>query len=234
MKKILIIMVLLLFLVGCKTQEQQDGAADAESKVVGPTNIDIYEVPQERQSGVVIKQKTLADWTDELTKKADKIESLEYSYDGVYDAHIYVKGNKMKQVFDPQRTEDRVQFYNAVYMDADEKTAVGYCEGESCDYDEKKVVVSLEYDDFVAETPVNVINSIIKGAVQGKQMFDNKEVVVIERGLENGMTETIWVWIYYGIPLKTEKSIGGQRISRTTYLGMIVNGVKENDVVRIE
>lgn len=244
MKRIIILAIILtIVLVGCKPTEDGTGATieNDEVVVIGPSDVEEYEArppstpetTEDEGETVVIEEKMLGEKLKALVAKSDKVKSMEYLYgENLEGSHVYVVGTKMKQVFGSKITENNMDYFDVVYLDTVAKTAKAYCEGLRCSVDEKDVAFDVDYDNYITETPLDAINSITYGTVKETQMFENRESAIVERELDDGTIERMWVWTYAGIPLKREFLVDGKRVKRIEYLGLNINDLEESDVTR--
>ena len=241
-KIILISVILMIVLVGCKQSEELGEFERQREEIIGPESVSEYEerapsVPEEGEGGeavIIEAAPVLGERLAAIVDKSDRVDSMEYSYaTSLYNSHFYVMGDKIKQVFTTKQKSTEYVSYDTVYSDASAKTIIAYCEGDECHDDELDIAVAVDYDDFVTETPLDVVNSMTYGSVKETQMLENKECAIVERELDDGTLERMWVWTYAGIPLKREfYDDDDVRINRISYLGLNINDLTESDVTR--
>ncbi len=232
MKNILIVIaVLSLVLSGCAGQEEGmdidasiDQPPEVKEKDEGTADVPDYDGGSESK---------LSEDIQKLVDKSEKVDSMEYGYqDKNYFTRVYFKGDKMKQdsfpMPDNYKADER---YDTAYIDLSENTVEVYCEEKSkCDIEKPDIEVS--YSSFVTETPFDVLEDIKGSAkISGTVMFDKKESNIVEYEDDSGKTVKVWVWDYRGIPLKYEIWKDDEKIKRVEFRNMVINQVKDEDVV---
>ena len=230
MKRLLILFLILsILLVGCAKVDKSVEENEVGSPT-GPSSV------KEESKGVdeISKPKiTISKELKDLIDKADSVKSLIYTYSHANQGmKVYVKDNKMKQVFVIRSgTYAAGTRYDTVYLDLDKKTVVAYCEEpDDCDEEEINTQISVDYDDFITETPFDVLESVKYGEITGTYRIDGKDTAIVETE-ENGYTKKVWIWTYKGIPVKYEIWDNSERIKRVDYENMIVNDVSNSDLV---
>ena len=231
MKKNILILILVLcfILTSCTVPEQP--VDEKEGAATGPSSV------KEESKGadeVTRPKVTISKELKELIDKANSVESLKYAYSSGNDyVVVYVRGNKMKQVFSlAGGTYEPGTRYDTVYLDTSKKTAAAYCEDiDDCDEDEIDKPLSVNYNDFITETPLDVINSITNGEIKEGTFIDKKETVIIETETNIGYDKKIWIWTYTSIPIRYELWKDNEKIKRVDYVNLIVNSVSYSDLV---
>lgn len=238
-KSILIVALILgVLLIGCKVAEEP--VEEGVEAVSGP-EVEIYEQISEKEPAPKKAEPELPPLSQELLDliaKAEGIGSIEYSY-GEYKPgeagifmHVYVREDKIKQVFSIRGgTYTPGTMYDSVYLDLAEKTVKAYCEDiEDCE--DTDALIPVNYNDFIVETPLSLLRTIKYGEIKGSAMFGNREAIIIEFINEQGNKQRVWLWNYWGVPIKYEiYSADGERIKKVEYKGMIVNQLKSSDFV---
>ena len=229
MKKpiLILISVLCLFLlIGCSAEQSAEDSKKTTS-TNGPTSIreesqGIEEIPVRASMSAELK---------ELIEKANTVESVSYFYQSTEGGNmdVYVKGSKMKQVFDPILIDNN--FYDTFYIDLSTKKVMGYCESDSIFYcEDPSISISRDYRDFITETPFDILKLIKSGDVTPGTMIDGRETVIAEVDTEEG-TMKVWLWTYKGIPIKYEIWDGNEKIRWVDFKNMALNNVKGADLI---
>lgn len=267
MRKIIIIcgLILLLLLVGCSselvskntTSNVVENKTTANEKTSSETKPLIKTVAETISKDVTAETTTKIETTKEivsldknvakLVAASKEIDNYQYffqplirnqygTYGGVsYD--IYIKGNKAKKVYlSPVRFGDN-DFYNAVYLDLDQKTAIGVCDSKSvlC-RDILNQTYNLSYDkEKLTKIPKELIQTINPLAkVLEQVVIENQKISVLKYSVEKNMTVQLFVGEYYGLPLKLAiySNLGDEETLEEKYefKNLIVGQVKSKDV----
>ena len=214
-KKILFMVLIIgLLLTGCKGPSDDVIPAPSKTSETGPSDVKVYEQPEStvEQAEPAKAEEAVREMSKEILDiiaKSEKVTSMDYSFSKYIQesvskyAHVYVKGDKMKQEHALRSgTYEPGTRYDNVYIDLSAKTAVGYCEDvDSCDDPNEQI--SVNFNEFVVETPLDVLDSIKSAEKVESAMYDNKEVIIIQ-DTHNGKIRKIWLWTYRGLPLRYE------------------------------
>jgi len=230
-KIIFVLAILVILLIGCS----EEGTYEREKTETSGPNVNEYD----QADGEVddIAKKAYNDMSEELNdliSKSDNIGSMQYAYDkfvlkgeNIF-IEFYVKGGKIKQVHSLRSGEyvDGTR-YDTVYIDVSVKIVEAYCEDEEkCGYTDQ---ISVNYDDFIIDTPLDLLNSIEYGEIVGSEIFDNKNCILVD----SADGKRIWIWDYNGIPIKyAVYNSDDEVIEKVEYLSMVVNQLKDRDVVK--
>jgi len=228
--KILLLIICLIFLAGCTKELAEDKLQISIGVQKEPGVKEISKGVEEIQvpENAVEIDEELA----ELIEKSKSLQSLEYSYsDGDNFFYAYTKGDKMKIKFSsfPSLYDPRT-VWNVVYIDKEKKTAEAYCEDkEECE--DIDIPRKVDYEDFIVETPFDVIDSIKQGELKKGTIVDNRETKIVEIPTQEGYVKIVWLWIYNGLPLKYEVWQGSNKIKRVDYKISKIDNVKDSDLV---
>lgn len=243
MKKIFALLILSLLLIGCAKESAEPIVVDRPTET-GPEDVKVVEQPameDEETAEPAMAEEAVMQMSpkiSEIIKKSDKVKSMEYSlskYIGDEQskfAHVYSKGEKMTQEFSiTSGTYEKGTLYTRVYLDTNGKTAEAYCEETDGSCEEPNTPISVNYNDFVTETPLDVIDSVKSAEEVSSALYDNKEAIIIQ-DKHNGKFRKIWLWEYRGLPLRYElyDSLDQKAIVRVEYEGMVINGVKDDEL----
>jgi outer membrane lipoprotein-sorting protein len=230
MKKTIFILMLVfcLFLSGCRESIEQLSEETELEIPAGPSDV---KEESKGAEGIPAPKPQMSDELKELLDKSKTVESLKYFYQSGYDnIWFYVRGSRIKQEF-PFEMIDNI-YYDTAYLDTNKKTAVLYCEDDNsfyCEADNQSL--DVDYNNYISETPLDVLKLIVSGDVKPGTLFDSKETVIYETKTKEGYDTKIWLWTYRGIPLKYEVWDNNERIKWVNYNSLSVNTVSVSDVV---
>ncbi|MBW2995934.1 hypothetical protein KY332_01405 [Candidatus Woesearchaeota archaeon] len=233
MKKILFALLVIAILVsGCggegEVVDRKTGVTVRESDL-GTETRKSYSTP--KATGPVLTSEI-----NTLLAKADSVSSLEYSHnefvlgEAGYHAEVWLKGNKMKHKISLQAGTSQGVRYDTIYFDLAKREAIGYCEELSRCEEKLNIPSTLSIDSFTTETPFDVADQITVGSKIGSAMFDKREVMIVEYE-QGGNQVRVYLWDYKGLPLKYEVRDGEELLKKVEYLGLVINGVKDDDFV---
>lgn len=237
MRKIIVFLIFLMIIgltIGCQKEESAEKKSVYEG---GVASVDTSDTESQTENIKPAKQEMSKELKD-LIAKADSVTSLQYDYSsfvqGGVDVFIkfYIYGDKMKQVYPikagAHRPDER---FDTVYLDLSKKTAKAYCEdADHCE--DITVLFSVDYNDYLVQTPLDMLNSIDYAEIVGSDMYDKKETKIVEFNNKKGNTQKVWIWDYKGLPLKSEEyDQDDELIERVEYKDLIFNQLKERDVV---
>ncbi|MBW2966569.1 hypothetical protein KY342_05685 [Candidatus Woesearchaeota archaeon] len=232
MRKEILILLLILCIVLTSCKPVEEVVEEKTIEKTGPT--EVKEESKEVRK-IVRPQPILSKELTDLIDKTNAVDSLQYFYHSGNDyMNVYVnKEGKMKQVFALRSgIYEPGTRYDTVYLDLNKKTAIAYCENpDDCDEEEQEKEMDVDYDDFITETPFDVLESIESGEIGQEIRIDGKDVVVVETKTNEGYDKKIFLWTYKGIPLKYEIWDGDEKIKRVDYEKLIANAVSYSDLV---
>lgn len=171
----------------------------------------------------------MSDELKEILANNEKVTSFEYRYSGPGEKQItyHVKGNLMRGSYASKREYEKFIYYR-IYLNLKDETAYLVCD----DIDECKVKKALtaNYDEFAPpDTPLDVVRKIQYAEITERTQLDNKNTAVVSYVNEDGNQEKMWIWEYWGMPLKREVSVGGTK-DTYEYDGLVINSVTDGDV----
>lgn len=240
-KLLVVLLVLAVVLTACKPAQQESSTTTDTESETGPSSVKVYEQDTSDED-VDIAPAEPAQENDpavqNLIDKADTVSSVEYFVSKYVEggvnkfAHVYLKGNKMKQKLELRSgTYEPGEFYDTVYIDLSSRTAVTYCEEYDRCIRDPNEEWSANFDDYLVETPFDVLDTIKSGKKTGTAIFDKKEVMTVEDTYQ-GRRRIVYLWTYKGLPLRYDimNAAGGDEEIRVEYKGMVVNGVKDSEL----
>ncbi|MBI1970952.1 hypothetical protein HYS47_04345 [Candidatus Woesearchaeota archaeon] len=148
----------------------------------------------------------------DLVERAKKKANLGYSFyftttDNweLWRDKYFIKGDETKIKLYQVNLYDKKNYFNTVYMNSREKSAVGYCEDPSstrCVDPNREF--KLAYDDFTIKMPMDWINEIetTKAVWIGSEQVDERLSHVVEYPKLGGLRVRVWVDSFSGIPVQ--------------------------------
>lgn len=177
--------------------------------------------------------KDLSELIETATTKVTK-PNFRYTFKGakgqdVYTYHVY--GDKVRIDLPMYSTYKGFQF-TRVYLDLTEKTAEGYCHTQTwCDVPGTQF--DFDYEDYlgwVPTTPLDKLHEIDNGEVVETVNVDRKESKGVRYINSKGIEEKIWIWTYYGMPIKySYDNEKGEKIT-FEFRDLVVNSLSKADV----
>ena len=167
----------------------------------------------------------------DILAKTSKVKSFSYIYSenlaGTTGTSTYsVLGGKLKISFGPKQTYNNFNYYD-IYIDRLNKLEYLVCANElEC---KGKKALNVTYGTFGKETPLDAANKIDNGQITERTQIDNKNTAIIFYKNAQGMDEKVWVWDFYGMPLKREIQVNGQKLT-IFYDNLVINLVEDADV----
>jgi len=138
---------------------------------------------------------------EDLFSRAEKINEMSYDMhvtgpDGTKVVSVlYVKGTKM-------RTETMIQGQQVIMLGDSEDAMYTY-------YPDQNTAMKIdmsdgEIEEGVEQTPIQMLEEVMDSVkIIGEEKIDNKLCTVIEYKMaDQGLTQTMWLWQKYGIPIK--------------------------------
>lgn len=185
-----LLLFLTLFLTACSQTEK------LEIKPVPPV------IEEVRPSLVV--------YTPEVAVLVDKSKDIT-NYHYLFDAgsgqgyDVFVRQEKVRKVYlDPVKLDQEI-YYNEVYLDLTQKTAIGICSkvGVTCEKAWGKKY-TLNFDrELPMLFPVDLVKQIPFSAQKvGEAVVDRHDTVIIEFKTEDGNVEQLFLDTFTGLPLQ--------------------------------
>jgi hypothetical protein len=148
-----------------------------------------------------------------LIAKTSKISSYQYIYKSSEDpkaaSNYYIKADKIRIHYGSLQDINKFP-YTDIYFDTTKRAATLVCTGyPECRGNRAKEVA---YGDYKLDTPLEVVARINNGEITERPQIDNKNTVVIRYNNTAHQPESIWLWEYYGIPLKREITQGSSKL----------------------
>ncbi len=155
-----------------------------------------------------------------ILEESERVSQYEYTKrTGNKVVTFYVDGEKIKAEYPDMQSYKEFE-YLKVFVDRDQETAflvcddVGDCKGTKA--------YEVDYSDFEFETPKDVIEKIEYAVITEETQLENKDCVVISN--VNDEQERIWIWEYWGMPLKSE-TIKNGKTTIVEYRNLVVGPV---------
>lgn len=148
----------------------------------------------------------------DLVERARKKANLGYSFyftttDNweLWRDKYFVKGDEIKIKLYQVNLYDKKNYFDTVYMNSREKSALGYCEDPSsirCIDPNREF--KLAYDDFMIKMPMDWISEIetTKAIWVGSEQVDERLSHVVEYPRVGGLRVRVWVDSFSGIPVQ--------------------------------
>lgn len=239
MKK-LILLLMILFAVGCITVVEE--ASKKEVKEVPPAPL--KDVVTERVIRSAIpevakaeeKAQPLNPAIEALKARADsKVRSYSFIYaqppDNIQRDSWYIKGNRIKvEIFAPQYFNP-ASFYDSVYIDAEKKTAAGYCtlkDEAKCPVRNRQFI--LDYDEVMIKTPYQIVKAIPYGELIGSELLWDRMYQVVKYKKDNIIYKA-WVDSYSGLAAKLAMiDEDGNELAKYEFRHLQINNVDDAKV----
>lgn len=231
MKKIIVFLILVLFLVSCaKPQIEPLQTKQAKQTLKETTK-------EETPTKTIDDSKLTPELKQLLSKVGTEVKSYTYIYgepplNRLLDTY-YVKGDKIKIKLyeqDPYKIEN---YFDTVFLDTSEKTAKGYCLNKKrCILhaaDNTKKVFDLNYEDYSRKTPVDWAKEIQTGEIKGKSVYESRSTVQVETK-EGDKMVSYWLDERYGLPLKIVIAYDDGSEEIYLFRDMTINSLKDQDV----
>lgn len=210
----LVLMGILLLIASCAPQQQ------FQQQAVPAAKPDIVSQPAPAQPNLEVT----AEVKELLDKSKAKVKSAYYKYYGPETGanfyEFYLKDSKIK--YNPNRelkTLDRLDSYDTIFIDKSLKTAESHCVATYCTYKGKKQ--DLDYDDAYIPTIIDWGSGLTYAKKIGEEVIDDRSTWKVDSS-----KGTLWIDIFYGIPLKVDSSGKSYRFRQIS-----VNSVQDSDVV---
>lgn len=248
MKKIIaFLMIISLFLViGCSSDNSSESISEPvlDNVEVMENDVEDTKTPSVVEPEEVVDETISVDPTvSKLADKAASVKSIYYEYNEFkagstgYFAYVWLKDDLMKQEF-PKRSGvySANEKFDTAYIDLANKDAIAFCEKASnCETDELGQEVSVSYNQFIVETPFDVLEDAKAGKVVRNEMKENRDTKVVEIDMGENTVKTIWIETYKGLPIYyeivKEKSGGSlEKLRSVTFANLNYNAVSESEV----
>jgi len=234
-KIILSMLIFLPLIINACAPATEDPIRDIDKGPVGVivvSETSKTKIIEEEQEVVEIEEETIIEVNVEETAEvkellsiADKkVEGISYKYRGPetneFFYEFFVKGNNVKYIIDPTYKDPHLDddAYDAVYIDNQLKTALGYCDDRKCRIKGNKEV--LDYDEVHILTPLDWLNSIEFAEKLGEELIGKRSTWKLSTN-----NFTIWVDSFFGVPLKVESNGSVYQFQMMKF-----NDIKDEDV----
>lgn len=252
-----LVLIVLVFLVGCIQEEVVPIPEEPEIEVVG-------EPPQEQPPVVIpAPERELTKEEKEiqgLKENAERLKSYKYLYRDPrhdpslvfpYSAEFFVKGNRMKaslltpdeevsaRLANVGQTDtivyrkllyDDESYFDTLFFNLDVKKAVGSCLNNQCQYQGN--AIPLRFADYIRKTPLDWTREIpLPGAtIYEEKMIESKRITKVEYTKE-GTRIILWLEDYSGLPLRVEfpDDITKGDLNILRFDTLSVNSVRDSD-----
>ena len=210
MKKLLVL-ICVLFLVGCAAEAPQQEVKEApEEKTAEPASppapTTIAEVDKPAES--------LSPELEALLGKADeKVKNIKGRSGGYQFLYApppgnlardtwFIKGNKIVVRLYEENVVQAGINYDTIYLDTSAKTAEAYCEDErSPRCPDKNKQFSVDYNEVIIKTPYQWMKEIKTGEIVSGEMLWDRKVEVVEY-TEGNTVYKQWIDGFSGLPVK--------------------------------
>ncbi len=193
------IIVLSLFFISCTTPDVPESSPTPAPSIAPPS----IEPPTIER---VVPRVYVRD-IDDLLSKSRGITNYRYFFDAgkpqSYD--VFVRDQAIKKVYPTPRKLNAEVYYDTVYLDVEERTAVTICTelGVLCGPTFKKAYTTSFEQEMVTPVLTNLINDVPYIAkVVGTEVFDNHNAIIIEYQNTEGLREQLSLDTYSGFPLR--------------------------------
>jgi hypothetical protein len=232
----------LLFITSCVPAAKYYVCADGR-QVLDPTKCTAQqptggtegttETPVEEEPVLEPEKPAHVEMTDEakaLFDKLIKVTGLQFYYvespNVLPDSHYYMTRDKLKIALKTRIRFTQADWYDTVYLDLVNKTAVAYCEERSIDMcPNKDQPFDVDYKKFAITTPFDWVSWLAKANLTGQsKMIDNRKAIEVAF-IINGQPGTMFVDSFYGVPM-----IVYFNNKTYTYLSLAENEVDQSEV----
>lgn len=195
------ILFVLLLVISCSQEK-----SPVELKI-NDTVVDNTPVPETQVIDTVVEQTPEPIMDPELSQllsRNKQVTNIHYIYDreeaGTYE--VYLDGNKAKKTYSDTKKLRNNVYYTSIYLDTVQKKAIAVCEkgGVLCSPIWNKAYV-MDYElEKLDLTPIDVIRPVEIATEVGSELFEGKQLKVIEYTNADGKTERLSIDNYYGLP----------------------------------
>ena len=215
--------MVLLLLMGCSKEIVTK--TDSAKKTSTPVPTPVQSTPKaiEKKETVAIdwgksvKKPVLDSAVSKLVETSKDINNYQYFFQtwirdkfgnyGGESYQVYIKGLKAKKVYASPKKIGNADYYSEVYLDLDQKKAVGVCDSKSVlcrGILNKKFNLSYDQEKLV-KVPKELIQLIDTRAKKVEEIvIDNEKASVLKYPTTNNWTTRLSVGTYYGLPLRFE------------------------------
>ncbi|MEK6939841.1 MAG: hypothetical protein AABX31_03875 [Nanoarchaeota archaeon] len=220
-KIVLLILMLLLFLVSCKT-----AYVCPDGNTVADPNL----CPRAKEAEPVVSQGLI----EELLMKSKNVESMSYSYKRAdkpleKPVSVWVKKLIVKQELNVQTEVLNKNTMDVIIFDTGAKTAQAYCESQR--YCVKTGDAgAVDYGQYYVKTPLDWIDGVTSAEKLSEAQIDNRKVWQLQT--KEGVS--LWVDTYYGVPLRVDAGSERHEFQNALFNGVQDKGVQfgERDLVK--
>lgn len=223
------LLLVLMLVVSCavKNESNEKTVPESTAPSVAPApqlSAEVNEIVQ--KSSTVTNYKYL--FTSRIRSNVGNYRESSYE--------VYIKDDQAKKVYlSPVKLREGA-FYNEVYLDFTDHTAIGICthEGVSCEEQGKKGLVLSYSEQALVKIPLDLIKNLSPETKKvGKERFDDREADILEYPVTGGKVR-ISVDTYSGIPLKWDvyDVDGDEEILREedTFTQLVPGNIKAADL----
>jgi hypothetical protein len=229
---IVILVVLSFIMAGC-----QGTVPDVTPPPVTPpaSNPVVTSPPSTPQAPILDKpvQQSAKPMSDELKAilaKNARVNSYQYIYrdpNRNVETH-YVNGYRLKVVFSSLQYIGNFS-YNLIYLDYALNTSFIVCDRvQECGGVKGRM---MPWDDYRRLTPLALIKGMQYGEITETTQIGKMNTVVVMYNNTQGQAEKMWIWDYWGMPMRWEMTDKSGTKMRTDYEEMVINSVEPIDVI---
>jgi len=253
------VLVLAIFMISCTPGQEEQLMSPAVQQDIMESEEPEFEVEEVEIIGPEIEEVEVVEIESvedleydeavaDLMAKSEDTDNYKYffqssirnkygSYESGPSYEVYIKGEKVKKIYPREIKLKEDVYYNEVYLDLDKEEAVGICteSGMNCKPIWDKAF-ELDYPtEKLLMTPWKLIQNIDPETEEvGSEVFDNRNLLILEYDNAKGEKEKLSVDKYSGLPLKRvvytyeddEKII----LESYTFTMLAVGGVKNVDI----
>lgn len=200
-----VILLIGIMLVGCATTKEVESVEPEPQAVVEP---EVVEEP-EPETVPEPEEPEMSDELVELLGKHTKVTKYSYTYKEGTDAFpVEVDGSRQKITYGSMKQHGSFEYYD-IYLDSEKRTAFLVC-GDMKDC-KGRFAMEVDYSDFEIFTPFEAVARVNNGEITEHTQLQNRNSAVISYINEQKNLERMWVWEYWGMPMKREITSGGTK-----------------------
>ncbi|MBU1973976.1 MAG: hypothetical protein KKH52_01110 [Nanoarchaeota archaeon] len=210
----------LLMLTSCQNQqldELQEEMGEVKDKIEETTETIAKNIKEEvNEIKENVEAASHSSEVVELIEKSEKVNSYHYSfislirqsnnnYEEVATYQAYLKGDKIKKIYLSPVKLNQEFYYIDIYLNINEKTAVGTCSTNSvlCDDLDNQAFKLVYTSEKISPTPLDLLSALPLSAQKiGEETIENRKAAVLSYTNSDGKLEKLSVDTYSGIPLK--------------------------------
>lgn len=240
MKQLFILVLMLVVLSACIKVIEKPVEDAATAIPPSPVKEDVKEIivkPGIEETKPEEKEQKISPALAALKQRADtKVKSYSFIYvappDYLARDSWYIKGNKVRvNLFDVEYFQ-RENYYDTLFLDAEKKTAVGYCLSEEesrCPVRGRQFI--LDYNEVMIKTPYQIIKLIPYGEIAGSEVLWDRMYQVVKHKKDD-ITYKVWADSYSGLVAKQALyNDDGDELEKYEFRHMQINNIDDAYVI---